>query len=92
MTRTGKGDRYRVRIKAERQAMESAIARIDHVSSTTVRASADEWHEVEIISDHNESIGESLFRCIVDNGWSLSELRRETASLEDIFTQLTRGQ
>ena len=32
---------------------------------------------------------EKLFRLAVENGWVLLEMRREQASLEDVFRQLT---
>lgn len=31
-----------------------------------------------------------IFRCAVENGWTLTELHTESASLEDIFARLTR--
>ncbi len=36
--------------------------------------------------------GEHLFRAVVDGGWSISELRQESATLEDVFTKLTTGE
>lgn len=33
---------------------------------------------------------EKIFRCCVDNGWTLTELRQDVASLEDVFAELTR--
>jgi ABC-2 type transport system ATP-binding protein len=91
MSSTDQDNRYVARIKAEQGAVEGAIAAVNGVSSTKIRGTKDNWHEVEIISDQKRDIGEDLFRCVVANGWSLAELKRETASLEDVFTQLTRG-
>jgi ABC-2 type transport system ATP-binding protein len=34
---------------------------------------------------------EEVFKLAVQNNWTLSELRSEAASLEDVFTRLTRG-
>jgi ABC-2 type transport system ATP-binding protein len=36
--------------------------------------------------------GEDLFRAVVEGGWSISELRQESATLEDVFTKLTTGE
>jgi hypothetical protein len=55
-----------------------------------VRASDGEWHEVEVMGESDE-LGGSLFDCAVKNQWRLSELKRESASLEDVFIQLTKG-
>lgn len=91
MNSTEQGNRYVARIKADQAAMEGAITAVGGVSSTKIRTTKEQWHEVEIITEQSQDIGEALFRCVVDNGWSLAELKRETASLEDVFTQLTRG-
>jgi ABC-2 type transport system ATP-binding protein len=91
MSKSSRGDSYVARVKARQGALEGALGSIAGVSSCRIRGSSGEWHEIEIVTRGREDIGEQIFRCIVDNGWALSELKRETASLEDIFTQLTRG-
>jgi ABC-2 type transport system ATP-binding protein len=49
-----------------------------------------EVHRYEINPGHgSDNITEDLFRMVVQNNWSLVELRREMASLEDVFRQLT---
>ena len=37
----------------------------------------------------SESTAEEVFKCAVQNGWTLSELSAEAATLEDIFAELT---
>jgi hypothetical protein len=39
--------------------------------------------------DVDGGIGEEIFRCAVESGWTLSELRPEHASLEEVFRSLT---
>ena len=39
--------------------------------------------------DPLEHLREPVFRCIVDQGWTLLELHREQTSLEQVFRQLT---
>lgn len=46
-------------------------------------------HKIEIKSDKGKDIRESLFRCVVENGWSLTEMWAHTITLEDVFKQLT---
>jgi len=91
MSRSGRGNRYLARIRADRPRVEPVLAAIPGVSSAGVKSSADGWHVIEIMTSENADIGERIFKQVVDNGWSLAELRHETASLEDVFTQLTRG-
>lgn len=43
----------------------------------------------EIRSDVGVDVSEELFFLVAQNGWSLTELRKETANLEDTFLQLT---
>ena len=61
------------------------------MSSVRISDGPDNWHTVQVIAEGKEDIGEPLFKCVVASGWSLAELRRERVSLEDVFTQLTRG-
>jgi ABC-2 type transport system ATP-binding protein len=42
-----------------------------------------------ITAERGTDLRESLFRCIVDQGWTLLELHRERTSLEQVFRQLT---
>jgi ABC-2 type transport system ATP-binding protein len=41
------------------------------------------------VSSEAPDLEEQLFRLAVRNGWTLTELKRETASLEQVFTHLT---
>jgi ABC-2 type transport system ATP-binding protein len=78
--RSTTGSRYLLRLKAAPSA-QSALAAVPGVSGVTLQqSSGDGWVTAEV-----------LFRCAVKNGWGMAELRHETASLEDVFTQLTRG-
>ncbi|MBN1308069.1 MAG: ATP-binding cassette domain-containing protein [Chitinispirillaceae bacterium] len=89
--RSARGNRYLVRVRADRNDAEAALRSLSGVSSVSITAVADPWLSAEIVVAGKEDIGESIFRCIVDKGWSLSELKHEAASLEEVFTQLTRG-
>ncbi len=46
-------------------------------------------NQFEIKSDIGVDLSEELFFLVTNNGWSLTELYKETANLEDIFLQLT---
>lgn len=82
---------YHLRIKGNQTAVEGALQKVDGVSAVSVQSQSGDWNNFNIASTESEDIGEGLFRCVTQNGWSLSELKRETVSLEEVFTQLTRG-
>lgn len=90
-SKSNKGNRYIARIKADRTAVEEKMREISGVASATITGVDGEWVATEIVVNNKEDIGEQIFRNVVENGWSLSELRHEAASLEEVFTQLTRG-
>jgi ABC-2 type transport system ATP-binding protein len=85
-----KENRYILRVKADREAVEPKLKSIPGVGRVSVTPSG-EWLDAVVVAQDNQDIGEQLYKCIFDNGWSLAELKRESASLEDVFTQLTRG-
>ena len=88
---SSKGNRYIVRLKADPSTAQGVLGVIPGVNHVTVQPSAGNWLTAEVYSDAHEDIGEAIFHCAVTNGWSLAELKHETASLEEVFTQLTRG-
>jgi len=44
-----------------------------------------------VVGKDNKDIAVELYQMAVEKGWVLSELRTESASLEDVFAKLTRG-
>lgn len=90
-SRSSRGNRYVVRVKADRTDVEAAFRALSGVSSVEITGVEGEWLCAEVVVGDKEDIGESIFRCVVDRKWSLSELKHEAASLEEVFTQLTRG-
>ncbi len=89
--KSGQGNQYHLKIKGDTETIKSKFREINTVSNAEIASSTDEWAMVDISTENKTDIGEDLFKCVVDNGWSLAELRREETSLEDVFTQLTRG-
>jgi ABC-2 type transport system ATP-binding protein len=88
--RSTKGNRYLLRLRAA-PAAQNVLSAVPGVSGVTLQQTGNDWITAEVLSGTQEDIGEALFRCAVQNGWCLAELRHETASLEEVFTQLTRG-
>ncbi len=89
--RAGSGGHYIVKVRGEKADVEKKLAAVEGVSAATVAQTADQWHTVRVLAATKEDIGEAIFKCAVDNGWALAELHRERVSLEEVFTQLTRG-
>ncbi len=52
---------------------------------------ADGAHRFDVILARDPANGELLFRAVVEADWVLTELRRQEASLEDVFKRLTVG-
>jgi len=87
----GKGDeRVYIQIRGPQEQIESELNGMPQVASfRKVPGVEPELHRYEIRPSDSGNIAEDLFRMAVNNNWSLAELRRETASLEDVFRQLT---
>jgi ABC-2 type transport system ATP-binding protein len=86
-----KENRYVLRLKADRASVESKLKALEGVARVGVTQSG-EWTDAVVVAKDNQDIGEKIYKCVFENGWGLAELKRESASLEDVFTQLTRGQ
>jgi ABC-2 type transport system ATP-binding protein len=80
---------YTLRVRGERMAIEDSLAVLPAVARFAHRGEDGAGvHRYEVAGSAAD-IGEDLFRWAVKSGVSLSELRREEASLEDVFRQLT---
>jgi ABC-2 type transport system ATP-binding protein len=86
------GTYYSLLLRAPESLALPALSRLDGVKSAIREATAgtpDGWIKVRVDCGEKADLGEAIFHAIARNGWSLSELRRETASLEHVFRQLT---
>jgi ABC-2 type transport system ATP-binding protein len=48
-------------------------------------------HKFEVLGSQDEDLRAEIFRLMVQKGWTLLELRRDTQSLDAVFRDLTRG-
>jgi ABC-2 type transport system ATP-binding protein len=85
------GSQYTMRVRAGKEAATAALAATTGVSGVDIDEARDGWLNARVASAGKDDIGEALFNCAVQNGWGLSELRRDHTSLEEVFTQLTRS-
>lgn len=86
----GGGAEYHLTIRAERKAIEERLQVLQRFSVYKWGSDGhSEWQSLQLKSSDKEDRSEELFKWVVNNGWSLKELRREYASLEDVFKALT---
>ena len=50
------------------------------------------WNRLAIVPTDRADVREDLFKLAARKGWSLREMRREVASLEDFFVKITAAQ
>jgi ABC-2 type transport system ATP-binding protein len=90
-----KGGRFRVVVEANgvsREAVRDRLGSLTGVArceSVSTEAGA---HAFALDGTASEDLRKIIFRAAVDNKWPLLELARESASLEDVFRNLTTGE
>ncbi|MDO8526976.1 MAG: ATP-binding cassette domain-containing protein [Deltaproteobacteria bacterium] len=83
--------RYFVKIKASRSDIEQkAFDLLKVVIEGWGKESNGVWQSVILKSDEQEDHSEEIFNWVLQNKWSLKELKRENTSLEDVFLELTK--
>jgi ABC-2 type transport system ATP-binding protein len=87
-----KASRYRVVVEANgvpQDSIRDRLTRIGGVVRCEKVATEDGAYAFAIDGSSSEDLRKQLFRAAVDNRWTLLELVRESASLEDVFRNLT---
>ena len=82
-----------ITVRGPADEVAARLARVDGV--TGVKTDGDPeigLQRFTVIGREGSRPGEELFRAVVDGGWSISDLRQESATLEDVFTRLTTGE
>lgn len=78
------------RIRGPQAEVERKLSALSGVSGVRVLDREDSAVRYEIASKKLKDLPELVFRTVVENKWTLTELRQETASMEDVFSELTR--
>jgi gliding motility-associated transport system ATP-binding protein len=89
-----KGGRYRVVVESNgvtSEAIRDRLATIAGVARCEAITGEVGAHAFAIDAAASDDLRKPLFRAAVDNRWTLLELARESASLEDVFRNLTTG-
>jgi gliding motility-associated transport system ATP-binding protein len=90
-----KGGRYRVVVESNgviREAIRDRLAGLPGVARCEIIGGEDGTHAFALDAAAANDLRKPIFRAAVDNRWTLLELLRESASLEDVFRNLTTGE
>src|SRR5450432_1890999 len=90
-----KGGRYRVVVESNgvsKEAIRDRLAGLAGVARCEILAGEPGAHAFAIDAAASSDLRKPIFRAAVDNRWTLLELLRESASLEDVFRNLTTGE
>lgn len=78
-------------IKADAQMAISKMKKIPQVRKVTREKEEDGWVSFTLRVESNSDIREELVKLAQANHWPIRELHRSTATLEDVFVELTGG-
>ncbi|MFH1676577.1 MAG: ABC transporter, partial [bacterium] len=83
-------DIYHVGVVGNRNLIESAFTGLKWISNFKVTSDdTSDRSTYQITASSDRDVSEEIFDCAVSKGFKLTELRRDTAKLEDIFHTLT---
>jgi ABC-2 type transport system ATP-binding protein len=88
-----KGGRYRVVVESNgvaKEAIRDRLAGLTGVARCEMIAGEEGSHAFALDASAATDLRKPIFRAAVDNRWTLLELLRESASLEDVFRNLTQ--
>jgi ABC-2 type transport system ATP-binding protein len=71
--------------------VESALQAIKGAKKVAELPTDEKAHTYEVTSEQSTDLRPELFKLIVEKGWVLLELHRDTQKLEDVFRDLTIG-
>ncbi|MDE0301282.1 MAG: ATP-binding cassette domain-containing protein [Candidatus Poribacteria bacterium] len=83
------GEVVDITIRGPAEEIESKLQELNFVNEFDRVNTVDGLLSYRITSDKGKNAAEELFQFVVQNGWSLTELRQESVSLEDVFLELT---
>ena len=78
-----------ITIRGAQETIEPELDALEFVSQWNRVGTDDGTVSYQINTAQGSEAAEALFRVVVENGWSLTELRQESVDLEDVFLNLT---
>jgi ABC-2 type transport system ATP-binding protein len=82
---------YRGKVLPAQADVEEALQKITGVRKMTELPTDERAHSYELTSEQDVDLRPDIFQLVVDKGWVLLELHRDTQTLEDVFRALTIG-
>jgi len=77
-------------LKTPAEDVETKLANVENVEKVErIKSGGDGLKKFTVECSKNVDLREELFRLAVENNWVLLEMRKEQASLEDVFRELT---
>jgi gliding motility-associated transport system ATP-binding protein len=89
--RISAGSRLIAEIRGQAGEVVSAVRSISGVGDVQSESS-DGWNRLTIDANGGADVREEVFKLTSSKGWTLREMRREVASLEDFFIKITAEQ
>ncbi len=83
------GQRIRYGVLAEPEPVRSALSGMNGITIVDQNQHDNEETLLTIETDRKDDLRPALFDLAVESGWTMTELVREQANLEDVFRQLT---
>jgi ABC-2 type transport system ATP-binding protein len=90
MSRGRSGNNVVTSIRGPRPDVEKKLAKIEGVEEISVLDASGSAVRYQVNGGKGVELPEKVFRAVVDNKWVLTELRQESATLEEVFAELTR--
>jgi ABC-2 type transport system ATP-binding protein len=75
-----------------KEAIRDRLASLAGVARCVLLTGEEGSHAFALDAAASSDLRKQIFRAAVDNRWTLLELTRESASLEDVFRNLTTGE
>ena len=79
-----------IEIQADAQIATAALGELKHVKKVMLEETEDGWARFSILVDHGTDTRARIYKLGVERGWPIRTLHRHTATLEDVFVELTR--
>ncbi len=79
-----------VEIAGDAAVVGAALSRLDHVKRVTHREAGGNWVAYEVLVESGTDARERIHELAAQYGWPLRSLLRRSATLEDVFVELTR--
>ena len=87
----GEGYRAGARKPPTAQEVQDALSGLPGVTAVTELPTDDKAHSFQLLGALGGDLRPDLFQLVVQKGWLLLEMRRDSQTLEDVFKVLTRG-